>query len=318
MENQRRGHFSLFRSLLSTDWAKDTAKLALWVRLIGEASYKPRTVDFAGRSWNLMAGQLVTTTVILARNLRDQDGNEKSSKAVERMINFFVKEGMLIKKGTPFGTVITLTNFDEYQNVEKISVEPKASNGAGLIGIGVEPPSVEPFVEPFVEPKASNGAGLEAVSVEPSVEPSVEQNKKVVNKNIKTYKNTMPEQVQAEDEKPPSEPAKQNPVDEAFESTFWCAGMVKTGKKSAKSAFATQFKEWRKQSGGSPIQFAQFLADDIACRKGKQFGFEKLHPTTYLNGKRWEDEKPGSPTTTQTTAAVFYGKDSFHADFSKL
>lgn len=142
--------------------------------------------------------------------------------------------------------------------------------------------------------------------------------KETIQKKERKDKNTMPEQVQAEYGKTPSEPAKPNPVDEAFESTFWCAGMVKTGKKAAKSAFATQFREWRKQSGGSPIQFAQFLADDIACRKGKQFGFEKLHPATYLNGKRWEDEKPSSPAATQPTAAVFYGQNSFHADFSKL
>lgn len=142
--------------------------------------------------------------------------------------------------------------------------------------------------------------------------------KDIIPKKERKDKNTMPEQVQAECEKTPSESAKLNPVDEAFESTFWCAGMVKTGKKAAKSAFATQFREWRKQSGGSPIQFAQFLADDIACRKGKQFGFEKLHPATYLNGKRWEDEKPSSPAATQPTAAVFYGQNSFHADFSKL
>ncbi|KAB5497781.1 replication protein [Serratia sp. RJAL6] len=142
--------------------------------------------------------------------------------------------------------------------------------------------------------------------------------KETIQKKERKNKNTMPEQVQAECEKTSSEPAKPNPVDEAFESTFWCAGMVKTGKKAAKSAFATQYREWRKQSGGSPIQFAQFLADDIACRKGKQFGFEKLHPATYLNGKRWEDEKPSSPAATQITAAVFYGQNSFHADFSKL
>lgn len=106
MENQKQGHFSLFRSLLSKEWAKDTAKLAMWIRLIGEASYKHRTVEFSGREWDLMPGELVTTAAIMGRKLRDQDGHEKSPQAVTRMINFFVKEGMITTKGTRFGTVI--------------------------------------------------------------------------------------------------------------------------------------------------------------------------------------------------------------------
>lgn len=33
------------------------------------------------------------------------------------------------------------------------------------------------------------------------------------------------------------------------------------------------------------------LAEDIRSRvAGKQFGFDKLHPTTYLTGPRWMDE----------------------------
>ncbi|EJC8187024.1 replication protein, partial [Cronobacter sakazakii] len=98
---------------------------------------------------------------------------------------------------------------------------------------------------------------------------------------------------------------------------FWCAGMVKKGKQKAMSAFRSQFQEWRKESRGTPEQFAQMLAEDIACRKGKQFGFDNLHPATYLNGKRWNDDKPTSETpqakssstiTVSKTGYVFFDR----------
>lgn len=164
MDNRKQGHFALFRSALTAPWSKDTAKLALWVRLLGEARFKPGSVEFAGREWMLGAGQLVTTTAIMARKLRDQDGNEKSSKAVERMLNFFCREGMLSTKGTPFGTVITITNYCEYQGIS----------------------GVEGNDEPPVEPKPSAGAVLKLVPVEGGDEPPVEQNKNGVNKTNKT------------------------------------------------------------------------------------------------------------------------------------
>lgn len=115
MENKKQGHVALFRSLLSKEWAKDTAKLAMWIRLIGEASYKPRTVKFAGKEWHLQLGELVTTTAILARKLCDQDGTEKSKQSVIRMLNFFVREGMITTRGTKLGTVICITNYSQYQ-----------------------------------------------------------------------------------------------------------------------------------------------------------------------------------------------------------
>lgn len=161
MENKKFGHFSLFRSLLHTDWAKDTAKLSLWVRLLGEASYRSRTVEFAGKQWELASGQLVTTAAILARKLRDQDGKEKSPQAVTRMLNFFIRESMIITEGNRFGTVITITNYSSYQ-----VILPD-----------------EPSEEPSDKGKASNGAALRLVGDEPSEEPSDEQNKKVFNNN---------------------------------------------------------------------------------------------------------------------------------------
>ncbi|EOE5322969.1 replication protein [Salmonella enterica subsp. enterica serovar Montevideo] len=162
MENQKQGHFSLFRSLLSKEWAKDTAKLAMWIRLIGEASYKHRTVEFSGREWDLMPGELVTTAAIMGRKLRDQDGHEKSPQAVTRMINFFVKEGMITTKGTRFGTVISITNYGQYQEISPD----------------------EPFDKPSYNNKPSNGAALKHSPDEPCDKPSDEQNKKVVNKKV--------------------------------------------------------------------------------------------------------------------------------------
>ncbi|ECF7540981.1 replication protein [Salmonella enterica subsp. enterica] len=162
MENQKQGHFSLFRSLLSKEWAKDTAKLAMWIRLIGEASYKHRTVEFSGREWDLMPGELVTTAAIMGRKLRDQDGHEKSPQAVTRMINFFVKEGMITTKGTRFGTVISITNYGQYQEISPD----------------------EPCDKPSDNNKPSNGAALKHSPDEPCDKPSDEQNKKVVNKKV--------------------------------------------------------------------------------------------------------------------------------------
>ncbi|WP_416336455.1 replication protein [Citrobacter braakii] len=161
MENKKFGHFSLFRSLLHTDWAKDTAKLALWVRLLGEASYRSRTVEFAGKQWELASGQLVTTAAILARKLRDQDGKEKSPQAVTRMLNFFIRESMIITEGNRFGTVITITNYASYQ----VILPDEQSE------------------EPSDKGKSSNGAALRLVGDEPPEEPSDEQNKKVFNNN---------------------------------------------------------------------------------------------------------------------------------------
>ncbi|MEP9807820.1 replication protein [Klebsiella sp. GW_Kp181] len=111
-------------------------------------------------------------------------------------------------------------------------------------------------------------------------------------KDKKDNKNTLPEQVQAKQKNTSDRHEK---TDQAFEKVFWCAGMKKTGKQAAMKSFRTQFELWRKVSGGSPDEFAGILAEDVRSRLGKQFGFENLHPATYLNGKRWEDDKPAQP-----------------------
>ncbi|EBS5224479.1 replication protein [Salmonella enterica subsp. enterica serovar Montevideo] len=127
-------------------------------------------------------------------------------------------------------------------------------------------------------------------------------------------KNIMSESVRTECEKSSGH---HEETDKAFEEIFWCAGMRKAGKKNAASAFRTQFREWRKTTRGTASEFATMLAEDIACRNGKQFGFDRLLPSSYLNGQRWNDEKPetiqpqskpSSAITVSKTGYVFFDR----------
>ncbi|EHB3479667.1 helix-turn-helix domain-containing protein [Salmonella enterica subsp. enterica serovar Newport] len=131
---------------------------------------------------------------------------------------------------------------------------------------------------------------------------------------VKEPKNIMSESVRTECEKSPD---RHEETDKAFEEIFWCAGMRKVGKKNAASAFRTQFREWRKITRGKASEFATMLAEDIACRNGKQFGFDRLLPSSYLNGQRWNDEKPetiqpqfkpSSAITVSKTGYVFFDR----------
>ncbi|EPD7181219.1 replication protein [Escherichia coli] len=138
--------------------------------------------------------------------------------------------------------------------------------------------------------------------------------KETITKEKRNNKNTMSESVRTECEKSPD---RHEETDKAFEEIFWCAGMRKAGKKNAASAFRTQFREWRKTTRGTASEFATMLAEDIACRLGKQFGFDRLLPSSYLNGQRWNDEKPetiqpqskpSSAITVSKTGYVFFDR----------
>jgi hypothetical protein len=73
-------------------------------------------------------------------------------------------------------------------------------------------------------------------------------------------------------------------VEHAFER-FWLAGMRKVEKKNALAAFK------RALGNMDADAFADKLIDDVKKRiEAGQFGFDRLHPTSYLNGERWQDD----------------------------
>lgn len=89
-------------------------------------------------------------------------------------------------------------------------------------------------------------------------------------------------------------------IEQAFER-FWVAGMDKKGRKKALATFKSIVKRDKLDA----VEFAAKLEADIRARlKAGQFGFDKQHPTTYLNGERWNDAT-ASPA----------GKPSAHTNF---
>ena len=72
---------------------------------------------------------------------------------------------------------------------------------------------------------------------------------------------------------------------------FWSAGMVKVNKAKAKAKFERLVRDGKED----PDAFACLLARDVKARIAAQvYGFDRLHPTTYLNGERWNDDIVGS------------------------
>lgn len=144
MENQKLGYVPLYRSIKKKPWAKDVFLRTLWDNLLLDAARKPFTANFKGHQWNLQPGQLVVTSDDLGLAMCDRKGVPTSRHAVERMLAFFEKEGMISVVGERRkGTVITIINYAEYaekiddlpaHNSAHISEHNKPSNGVALSG----------------------------------------------------------------------------------------------------------------------------------------------------------------------------------------
>lgn len=82
--------------------------------------------------------------------------------------------------------------------------------------------------------------------------------------------------------------------DQLFEQ-FWCAGMRKMNKKKCRGLFNGLLKRLKDPEFAAkykdPPYLTMILINDIQTRlEINQFGFNRLHPATYLNNERWEDD----------------------------
>lgn len=81
-----------------------------------------------------------------------------------------------------------------------------------------------------------------------------------------------------------------NVTDFCFDQ-FWGSGIRKVNKKKSKPLFSKILKEYATEDGPTAYDFTTAMVNDIKKRlNSNQLGFAEMHPTTYLNGERWNDE----------------------------
>lgn len=108
--------------------------------------------------------------------------------------------------------------------------------------------------------------------------------------NNTNYKNTIDHN--HIDRSPPAEPKKPDAFELHF-NEFWNAGLVKLAKDRAKASFKRAYQRANAENPISLADFTDTLINDIRQRlRLGQFGFDRLHPATYLNQARWQDELP--------------------------
>uniref|UniRef100_UPI003F583D38 hypothetical protein n=1 Tax=Vibrio cholerae TaxID=666 RepID=UPI003F583D38 len=80
--------------------------------------------------------------------------------------------------------------------------------------------------------------------------------------------------------------------------TFWKSYPTKANKHGALKSFKAALKK----QNLTVSEFTDMLVSDVSERiKRKQFGFDKLHATTYLNNERWNDpHEENQPRVTES------------------
>ena len=97
---------------------------------------------------------------------------------------------------------------------------------------------------------------------------------------------------------------------------FWQAGMTKVNKQKSLKSFKSAYESYHAEYPTTLEDFTQMLIDDVRKRLAlHQFGFDKLHPTTYLNNWRWLDEYPSIATSPQHSTAST--KPNAHVGFAE-
>lgn len=98
---------------------------------------------------------------------------------------------------------------------------------------------------------------------------------------------------------------------------FWSSGIRKVNKKKSLSIFKSLAKKNCTKDFTVELMAGSMVTDIKQRLANNQLGFAEMHPTTYLNGERWNDEQVqakhavnNQQTAAQRTAAAFEERDN--------
>ena len=107
------GWIKLHRKLLDNPLAKKANYLAVWVYLLLNANHADNDIIINNQRTTIRRGQLLTSIAKIA----DYFGMSKST--VSYILDYFVFERMIERSSTANYTIISIQNYDRYQEVER-------------------------------------------------------------------------------------------------------------------------------------------------------------------------------------------------------
>ncbi len=97
---------------------KDSDHLAVWIWLLIEAAWKPHQRMFGGQKITVEEGQLITSALYIAEELKI------SESKVKRILKLFESDRQIEQQTTRYGRVITILQWKEYQCCDQQSDRP--------------------------------------------------------------------------------------------------------------------------------------------------------------------------------------------------
>ena len=222
-----------------------------------------------------------------------------SNSAVIKACESLVKYGLLIKQnGTRNTGIYAVNSYSKTTCEESSQVTCEESSPVKKVHNTCEESSQVTCEESSPVKKVHN-------TCEESSQVTCEESSHTINNIKNTIQNTNKKNIQ-------KKPAIFG-LESHFEK-FWLAGMRKVGKPQALKSFKSAYESYNAQYPLSLDDFTQKLVDDVVKRNQLcQFGFDKLHPATYLNNWRWLDEYPQSSnkTTEKPSAHNNFGERDY-------
>lgn len=116
------GYVALHRKLMESWVGEDPMALALWVRMLLEATHKPRRKAHKGTFYNLEKGQFLFG---LGR------WSEKTGiprEVIRKRMDLFQSDGMITRQKHPHTSIVTLVNWDSYQQDNTLTTQKEHPN----------------------------------------------------------------------------------------------------------------------------------------------------------------------------------------------
>lgn len=104
------GYVALHRKIIDSWIAEDPMALALWARILIEATHKKRKVMHRGELYDIEKGQLMFGL----NKWSDKTGI--SREVIRKRIDMFESDGMITRQKHPHMSIITVCKWDSYQS----------------------------------------------------------------------------------------------------------------------------------------------------------------------------------------------------------